>query len=74
MPLMRMFMIVTMTLMAPMIEEAPMRWIAKIVNGRLSPACSDRGGYNVQPAAGPPPGITRVSSSNVNANGRIQKL
>jgi hypothetical protein len=40
----RMFMIVTITLMAPRIDEMPMRWIAKIVSGKLSPACSDSGG------------------------------
>ena len=30
--------------------------MAKIVSGKLSPACSDRGGYSVQPPAGAPPG------------------
>ena len=34
MPGARMFMIVTMTLIEPMIDEAPIRWIAKIVNGK----------------------------------------
>ena len=74
MPGARMFMIVTTTFMAPRIEDAPIRWIAKIVIGKLSPACTDRGGYSVQPPAGAPPGTNSVSSSSVNANGRIQKL
>ena len=39
-----MFMIVTMTLIAPMIEEAPIRWIAKIAIGSASPVCSTSGG------------------------------
>ena len=34
MPGARMFMIVTMTLIAPMIEETPIRWIAKIAIGK----------------------------------------
>ena len=74
MPGARMFMIVTMTLMAPMIEEAPIRWMAKIAIGKQSPLCSDSGGYSVQPPAGAPPGMNSVDSSSVNANGRIQKL
>ena len=56
MPGARMFMIVTITLMAPMIEEMPIMWMAKIAIGQLSPPCSDSGGYSVQPPAGAPPG------------------
>jgi hypothetical protein len=70
----RMFMIVTMTLMAPMIELAPMRWTAKIAIGKASPVCSISGGYIVQPPAGMPPPVKNVDSSSRNANGRIQKL
>ena len=69
-----MFMMVTMTLMAPMIEEAPIRCTAKISIGNESPVCRTSGGYIVQPAAGAPPGTNSVDSSSVNANGRIQKL
>ncbi len=69
----RMFMIVTITLMAPRIDEAPMRWIAKITIGNDSLPCRTSGGYNVQPPAGPPPGTKIVQNRIVNANGRIQK-
>src|SRR5690606_5757664 len=74
MPGARMFMTVTMTLMAPMIEEAPIRWMAKMAMGMLSPAWMESGGYIVQPLAGAPPGTNRVDSRMTNANGRIQKL
>ena len=74
MPGARMFMMVTITLMAPMIEEAPIRCMAKISIGNGSPPCSTSGGYMVQPPAGAPPGTSSVDSSNVNANGSIQKL
>ena len=70
----RMFMMVTTMLMAPMIEEAPMRCTAKISIGMASPVCSTSGGYMVHPAAGAPPGMNSVDRSSVNANGRIQKL
>ena len=72
MPGARMFRIVTMMLIAPMIEEAPIRWTAKIISGSALPVCSTSGGYMVQPPAGPPPGMNSVDSSSVNANGRIQ--
>jgi hypothetical protein len=39
-----MFMMVTMMLIAPMIEDAPARWIAKIASGSASPVCSTSGG------------------------------
>ncbi len=74
MPGARMFMMVTMTLIAPMIEEAPIMWTAKISMGKASPDCSERGGYRVQPPATAPPGTNNVDSSRVKANGRIQKL
>ena len=70
----RMFTMVTMTLMAPRIEEAPIRWIEKISIGKDAPVCSTSGGYMVQPPAGAPPGTNSDDSSSVNANGRIQKL
>src|SRR5678816_2132991 len=68
----RMFMIVTTTLMEPRMDEAPIRWMAKMAIGKPSPPCSDSGGYSVQPPAGAPPGTNSVLSSSVNANGRIQ--
>src|SRR6185295_9861637 len=68
----RMFMIVTTTLMEPRIDDAPIRWMAKIAIGKPSPPCSDSGGYRVQPPAGEPPGTNSVLSSSVKANGRIQ--
>src|SRR5580658_536886 len=74
MPGARMFMMVTMTLIAPMIEEMPIMWMAKISMGKLSPVCRDSGGYRVQPPAAAPPGTRNVDNSKVKANGRIQKL
>ena len=74
MPGARMFMIVTITLIAPMIEDAPIMCTAKISIGNASPVCSESGGYIVQPPAGAPPGTNSVASNSVNANGRIQKL
>ena len=44
MPGARRFMMVTMMLIDPMIEEAPARWIAKIASGKESPVCSTSGG------------------------------
>ena len=44
MPGARRFMIVTMMLIDPMIDEAPARWIAKIASGSASPVCSTSGG------------------------------
>ena len=40
----RMLRMVAMTLIAPMIELMPIRWIAKMVNAVLLPPCSDSGG------------------------------
>src|ERR1700732_5505868 len=70
----RMFMMVTTMLMAPRIEEAPIRWIEKTSIGKDAPVCSTSGGYMVQPPAGAPPGTNSDDSSSVNAHGRIQKL
>ena len=66
--------IVAITLIAPNIEESPNKWIDKITNGIESPPCNDRGGYKVQPAAGPPLSKNKVLSIIVNAKGNIQKL
>src|SRR3546814_20214315 len=64
---------VAMTLIAPMIELIPIRWIAKMANDMLELPWIDSGGYRVQPPAGAPPGSKSVLSSKVNANGRNQK-
>jgi hypothetical protein len=74
MPGARMFMIVTMMLIAPMIDEAPARWIAKIASGSASPVCNTSGGYSVQPDAGPPPGMKSDRISSENAATSSQKL
>src|SRR5690348_15328407 len=70
----RMLRMVTMTLIAPRMEEIPIMWMAKIVIGKEAPIWIIRGGYIVQPPAGPPPGTNREDSSKRNANGKIQKL
>ena len=49
-------------------------WMAKIAIGKLSPPCSDSGGYSVQPPAGAPLPVRMPPSSSVKAKGRIQKL
>ncbi len=72
MPGARMFMMVTMMLIAPMMEEMPIKWTEKISSGKASPVCSTSGGYMVQPLAGAPPGTNRVASRMVKAAGRIQ--
>src|SRR5579862_5645236 len=74
MPGARMFMMVTTMLIAPMIEEAPIKCTAKTSIGMESPLCKTSGGYMVQPAAGAPPGMASEPISNMKANGRIQKL
>ena len=66
----RMLMMVTITLMAPMIEEMPIKWTEKIRNGNASPVCRTSGGYMVQPLAGAPPGMNSVDSRMPNATGR----
>ncbi len=74
MPGARMFKMVAMMLIAPMMEDRPIRWMEKIRNGKASPVCSTSGGYMVQPPAGAPPSMNSVESSIAKANGRIQKL
>ena len=44
MPGARMLRIVVMMLIEPMIDDAPMMWIAKIVRSMPMPACTDSGG------------------------------
>ena len=70
----RMFMMVAIMLMDPMMEEIPIMWMEKTTNAKLCPPCRLSGGYIVQPAAGPPESMKSVLKSMANANGRIQKL
>ncbi len=56
MPGARMLRMVVMMLIEPMIDDAPMMWMAKIVMSMPMPACTDSGGYSVQPALAAPPG------------------
>ncbi len=58
MPGARMFRMVVMMLIEPMIELAPMMWTAKIARSMPGPICTDSGAYSVQPAAVAPPGTT----------------
>ena len=44
MPGARRLRIVVMMLIEPMIDDAPMMWIAKIVRSMPMPACTDSGG------------------------------
>ena len=70
----RMFRMVTMMLMEPMMELAPSKCMAKIPASMLGPICSVSGAYSVQPAAGAPPGIKNEPTS-IRAAGIIsQKL
>ena len=70
----RMLRMVTMMLIAPMIDDIPRRWTAKMRKGTFIPPWSTSGGYIVQPAAGAPPGMKKVEMSRIPAKGRIQKL
>ena len=74
MPGARMFRMVAITLIEPMIEEMPIMWMANTTKAKLWPPCRLSGGYSVQPAAGPPESMNSVLSNIAKANGRIQKL
>src|SRR5574337_126020 len=74
MPGARRFRIVTMMLIAPMIDDAPMMWIEKIVESIAMPICSDSGEYMVQPVAGAPPGMKKPPTSISAAGISSQKL
>ena len=69
-----MFKIVTIILIDPMIEEAPIKCIAKIVMSMPGPICTDKGAYRVQPAAVAPPGARNEPNRSAAATGIIQKL
>src|SRR5260363_6654 len=51
----RIFKMVTTILIAPIIDDAPMIWIAKISKSIPGPIWVDKGAYIVQPDAGAPP-------------------
>ena len=70
----RMFRMVTMMLIAPMIELAPMMCMAKMLVSIDMPICSVSGAYSVQPAAGAPPGMKNEPTSMMPAGISSQKL
>src|SRR5581483_274801 len=74
MPGARRLRIVVMMLIEPMIDDAPMMWMAKIVRSMPMPCWTERGAYIVQPEPGAPPGIKNVSTSRNAAGGSSQKL
>ena len=74
MPGARMFRIVTMMLIEPMIDDAPMMCSAKIAMSMPGPICVDSGAYSVQPAAVAPPGTKNEPTSSIAAGGSSQKL
>src|SRR4029079_5085756 len=63
MPGARRFRIVVMMLIDPMIDDAPMMWIAKIVRSMPMPCWIVSGGYIVQPPDDAPPGTNSDKSS-----------
>ncbi|CPI28894.1 Uncharacterised protein [Bordetella pertussis] len=74
MPGARMFSTVTMMLIAPMMDEAPMMCSAKMVRSMPGPIWADSGAYSVQPAAVAPPGTKNDTVSMMPATGSSQKL
>ena len=65
---------VAIILIAPIMDEIPKICTVNIKNGKASPNCKTRGGYIVQPPAGPPPFINNVLISKAKPKGSIQKL
>src|SRR3546814_17889487 len=74
MPGARRFRMVTMMLIAPMMDEAPRMWTAKMVKSMPGPICSESGAYMVQPAAWAPPGTKNDTVQSVAPTGSRQKL
>src|SRR3569833_4691264 len=72
MPGARMFRIVVMMLMAPMIDDAPMMCTAKMVKSMPGPIWVDSGTYMVQPPAGAPTGTKNEAASKSAAGGSSQ--
>src|SRR5690606_7218284 len=74
MPGARMFRMVTMMLIAPMMDEAPRMCTAKMAKSMPGPICSDRGAYMVQPEAVAPPGTKNEAVNRMAPTGSSQKL
>ena len=74
MPGARMFKMVTMMLIEPMIEEAPRMCKAKMPASIEGPICRVSGAYSVQPAAGAPPGMKKEPTIMSEAGIISQKL
>ncbi|CPJ58695.1 Uncharacterised protein [Bordetella pertussis] len=74
MPGARMLRMVTMMLIAPMMDEAPMMCSAKMVRSMPGPIWADSGAYSVQPAAVAPPSTQNELSRSTEATGSSQKL
>ncbi len=74
MPGARMFMIVTMTLIAAEDRGCAHEMDREDRIGNEAPPWSISGGYIVQPPAGPPPGTNSEPIRMAKANGSIQKL
>src|SRR5271168_3966322 len=74
MPGARMLRMVTMMLIDPMIDDAPIRWIAKMAMSMPGPIWTDNGAYSVQPAEVAPPGARNDVVSRIAAGGSSQKL
>ena len=71
----RMFMIVAIMFILPMMEDTPKICTANIKNVTEGGAYVVlKGAYAVQPKAGAPPSINNVEASIKKAGGRIQKL
>ena len=65
---------VTMMLIEPMIDEAPMMCTAKIARSMPGPIWIDSGAYSVQPAEVAPPGTKNDAVRRIAAGGSSQKL
>ena len=74
MPGARIFKMVTMMLIEPIMDDAPRRWIAKIDISIPGPICNVNGAYIVQPPDGAPPGAKKEPNNKAAATGKIQKL
>src|SRR5690625_3557666 len=72
MPGARMLRMVARILMAPIMDDSPIRGTEKMAKATLVPFCRDRGGYMVQPEEGRPLGRKAVENSSRKANGSIQ--
>src|SRR5687768_1512045 len=72
MPLARRLRMVVMMLIAPMMDETPIRWMAKMAMSMPTPICVDNGGYKVQPAAVAPPALKKEAISSMAAGGSSQ--